>query len=1049
MTVDAKTLADRIESSGILSRAEMDRALDGLRDDALETQASEVAEQLVRETQLTQFQADSFMSASPSPLVYGDYILQEQIGRGGMGVVYKARHRHLQRIVALKLVSPMLVDAPRAVERFQREIQAAGKLVHPNIVTAYDASEAHGQLYLVMEYVAGRNLNEYLKESGPVSEKDAIGLIIQAARGLAFAHSQGIVHRDVKPSNMLVDESGVLKLLDLGLAHLERDALTGDTSITQSSGFLGTAPYVSPEQAVSPRDAGARSDIYSLGCTLYQLITRRLPFEGDSSVAILLAKRDHPPPHLKDACPDVSTELDELCYRMMAIEPTDRPSTMEEVIDGLEGCLSALDQDNNSADDAPRSFESSERHPYGEQVSRRNRNLTYLVVTLLALFSSAIAVVYFAIRETDTDPRPALAERERETSDRAPVTNGRNSKADDDPQTSTTSLPPVEPKQRLRLATFTPPSNKVHAVALSSQGVLALADWDGYIRLLDAKTMSPTNHVLAHPGGAMALDFSDDGRWLASGGKDKLAHIWDVSTLTKVKTFRGHEHVLLNLDLSSDKKTLVTGSVDKTGRLWDVETQSERSRFEDANDWIRWVRFYPEEDAVIWASDKSVKIWDIKSKRVINELKGHTQPCWQFAFDPASRTVVTIGFDRTMRLFDLNQGGSERLIENAHATAPFSVAVSADGRLLATGAEREIHIWNTKDGSRLARLMGHGNTVWGLVFSEDGKRLYSCSDDYTAMSWDVDLAIASGGNPQTLPIRYVSAMKGPRMYGQMALAKDGNRLFVPGATEGVEVFDLNTNKKMGALPHKGAVAGVAVTTDGKTIASAGFQDRHVRLWNADTLAPNTSYHAAAGVTGVAYAPKGDLLAAGLENGKVIVWDVKGGDRKWTIQADNDRVWTVAFSPDGSEMAIGTRSGAIKLFDVETGKLTKSLMGHASRVWNVTYSRDGAYLASATEGGLVGLWDTESDSPVALLDGHCGKRVRQVTFSHDGRLLLSAGFDQTALVWDVATRKVVATLAKHTGQIESVVISDDGRRVIIGSADRTLSVWERESPGASD
>jgi serine/threonine protein kinase len=269
--------------------------------------------------------------------VLGNYVLMEPIGGGGMGRVFKARHRLMKRLVAVKVLSPDLFRSAGARARFRREVEAAARLTHPHIVAAYDAGEEAGRDFLVMEYVEGHNLSDMVKREGPLPVGRALDYITQAARGLAYAHAAGVVHRDVKPANLLVDASGALKVLDMGLARVPlSDEVGGDPSLTSTGVVMGTAAFMAPEQAADTRRADERSDIYSLGCCLYFLVAGRPPYDGQTPMDILFAHREQPIPSLSRAAPSCPAALDALFRSMVAKAREDRPASMAAVLAELD-----------------------------------------------------------------------------------------------------------------------------------------------------------------------------------------------------------------------------------------------------------------------------------------------------------------------------------------------------------------------------------------------------------------------------------------------------------------------------------------------------------------------------------------------------------------------------------------------------------------------------------------------------------------------------------------------------------------------------------------
>jgi formylglycine-generating enzyme required for sulfatase activity len=328
----------QLVDSRLMSAADVEAFVAALKRPPADGQG--LARELVRHKKLTAYQAQQIYSGKGKQLVLGNYRILDTLGQGGMGMVFKAEHQRMKRLVALKMLSPLVTDSPEAVLRFQREVEAAARLRHANIVAADDADEARGVHFLVMEYVEGSDLAAWVKRYGVMPLDKALACIIQAARGLDYAHRNGVVHRDIKPANLLLDRDGTLKILDMGLARLASAGANQD-ELTGTGQIMGTVDYMAPEQAVSTREADGRSDIYSLGVTLWYLLTARPMYDGESAIQKLMGHRIQEIPSLSARRSDVTPTIEAVFNKMVAKSPSQRYQSMAELIAELEKCQAA------------------------------------------------------------------------------------------------------------------------------------------------------------------------------------------------------------------------------------------------------------------------------------------------------------------------------------------------------------------------------------------------------------------------------------------------------------------------------------------------------------------------------------------------------------------------------------------------------------------------------------------------------------------------------------------------------------------------------------
>jgi serine/threonine-protein kinase len=331
------TLLDRLRQCDLLEAAQLEEL--AKLPEAQDPDPRALGRVLLRREWLTRFQINLLARGRGKDLILGPYLILDRLGEGGMGEVFQARHRHMQRIVALKVIRKEKLANEEAVKRFYQEVHAAGQLHHPNIVIAYDAGQAGSTHYFAMEHVEGSDLSRLIRESGPLPAGQACEYVRQAALGLQHAHERGLVHRDIKPANLFVswDKSGtaVVKILDMGLARIQSADGTAK-GLTQTGQVMGTPDYLAPEQAMDAHTADIRSDLYSLGCTLYYLLTGKPPFSGDSLAQVLLKHQMAEPEAPTGGWGEIPSSVRKVLRKLLAKEPADRFQTPQELVEALQ-----------------------------------------------------------------------------------------------------------------------------------------------------------------------------------------------------------------------------------------------------------------------------------------------------------------------------------------------------------------------------------------------------------------------------------------------------------------------------------------------------------------------------------------------------------------------------------------------------------------------------------------------------------------------------------------------------------------------------------------
>ena len=334
MADDFETFLQRLFDCGILT----EQNLNAVEQKKIHHQNVEsFTQDLIESKLLTKFQAEQILAGKGDSLTFGKYIIQEKLGAGGMGQVYKAYHPEVAKLVAIKVILPQGKFDTESIKRFEREVKASEKLVHPNIIAVLDSGRINDQLFMVMELIQGKDLFELINEKGKLAIKEAVAYIIQAARALEHAHANGVIHRDVKPANLIADSQGLLKIVDMGLAKINAGENEDIVSmLTTNTAIMGSADFMSPEQTVSTKNVDTRTDIYSLGASFYFLLTAKVMYPQKTVFSKLISHRQAPISSLKLMRPDVSQKLDDVYTKMVAKKVEDRYQSMTKLILDLE-----------------------------------------------------------------------------------------------------------------------------------------------------------------------------------------------------------------------------------------------------------------------------------------------------------------------------------------------------------------------------------------------------------------------------------------------------------------------------------------------------------------------------------------------------------------------------------------------------------------------------------------------------------------------------------------------------------------------------------------
>jgi WD40 repeat protein/tRNA A-37 threonylcarbamoyl transferase component Bud32 len=1037
MAVDSvASLLDQLQENGLLSPAQLNELRGGPYEPNGNPQA--LAKQLVQRGWLTRFQAKHLLQGRGGDLILGPYRLLDAIGQGGMGQVFKAQHTLMNRIVALKVIRKEKLSKPGAVARFHREVQLAAQLAHPNIVTAYDAGRTGDNHYFAMEYVDGSNLFHLIRQNGPLPVAQACECIRQAALGLQHAHERGLIHRDVKPSNLLVTRTAegalLVKILDMGLARLQ-NADDADTALTRDEQIMGTPDYLAPEQAMNSRGVDIRADLYSLGCTLYYLLTGRVPFPGKALTEVLLRHQMEgavPVEHLR---PEVPTGVGIVVRRLMAKKPEERYQQPREVAEALEPfCRDAGGAGEATWARAEDTGEPPQRETPSSAtlITRRERRpeprppeadpvrrLMLWGGLIAAAFLVVLVVVGLVGRSPKPRPEPRVARAPAEPEDiRAP---------------GAVEPAPVKPLP-LPVPPGLPPEAKGVPVPVPAPPApLPIRDGPGEIGKFEGLT-----------AWAQCVAFSPDRRFALSGSVDRNVILWDVTTGREVRRFTGHTHAVFGVAFSPDGRTAASCGADRTVRLWDVATGNQLHCCEGHREQVNAVAFSRDGQRVLSGSDdQTVRVWDAAGGKELRRLDGHAGAVACVAFLADGRTALSGSADRTVRRWDIETAKEVRRYEG-QGSAVLSLAASPDGRrLLASGSGGGLRLYDVDSGLELGRWQGHAGPASSVAFGPDGRRALSGGGDNAVILWDT----ATGGAlyrflGHTRPVKSV------------ALSSDGRLALSSALDQTIRLWALPKGElppvperpiaPVAAAPdlHRAPLTGVAFAPDGRRVATAS-QDGDIRLWDLETQKLLRRFEGATGVVrALAFGANGHRLAAAGADGTARVWDADTGRLADSLPGLKRMIEAVAFVPDGRFVALGGTDNTAHVWQAENVG-TPRHYGMGAAVTALAVPADGNSLSIGLEDGTIRRIYVMTSKDAGRFERHAGA-VTGLAHSPDGNLLLSGGVDRTLRLWNVATRRAVQIFKGLTGKVTAVAYAPNGRYVLAGD-EKTLRLWDVRSP----
>ncbi len=1005
--------------------------------------------------------------------VIGPYKLLQQIGEGGFGVVYMAdQSEPVKRRVALKIIKPGM-DTRQVIARFEAERQALAMMDHPNISKVFDAGTTDsGRPYFVMELVKGVPITQFCDEK-QLTPRQRLELFVPVCQALQHAHQKGIIHRDIKPSNVLVAKYGdqaVPKIIDFGIVKAIEQQLTEKTLFTQFGQIVGTIDYMSPEQAeLNQFDVDTRSDIYSLGVLLYELLTGETPFDRQrlrsaafDEMLRIIREEEPPKPSLRLTTSESLASI--AANRQM--EPKKLSSLVHGELDWI--VMKALEKDrtrryetaNGFAADIQRylSDEPVEACPPSswyrlKKLARRNRvGLATTFLVAMSLLVGTGVSIWQALKVTEAHKKTLVALTTAKEARADAVLNEAEAKRQRDSSNFNLYLAEMRlGHQDWKVGQLTRLQETL-AKHVPEEGQADLRGWEWhYLDSLCHRDLL----TLRGQHGVNTVEWSPNGSFIASGDSVGVLKVWNAETGDVLLTRQTGEKSIRSIAWSPDGQRLASAGKPGTVRIWNSTTLEEILSIPTQKGRLFSVVWSPDGKQIAAsgeATEGKVILWDAASGELVLELE--SGDIYEVSWSPDGKQIACASVGHTVKVFDATTGHEITTLSlDDFVHDVFTVAWSPDGKRLAAGTYQQIarvweteswreivtlvhqggvsevrwhpnshwlatatrsqrvRVWDTDSGEEVRTFQGHTGWVLSVDWSPDGRRLVSASEDRTIKVWDVRL------DQESLTLGQTSGK-------QIAWSPLGDR-FATAGSGWVDLWNFGDASK----PRSFEGTSCAWSPDAERLA-VYHDDKNVTIWNTRTWNKISTFEVGSMPfdNGMVWSPNTDHLAIADDKGELSIWLVAEAKKTASISADSKRrVFKQAWSPDGRHLAFSGFDRDVKIWSVASPDQPRVFKWPHRTAWTggLSWSPDGTRLASGGWDQIIRVWDVAKGTEVLSMIGHSGA-VRSLCWSPDGRRIASAGFDGNVKLWDALTGIEILTLKAFTGEVRLVRWSPDGK-----------------------